>query len=44
MTIVATNKIEGAAGELFRASPTPSEGQLFLRSTTNLYVVGKRQK
>ncbi len=44
MTIVASNKIEGAPGELFRASPTPSEGQLFLRSTTHLYVVGKRQK
>ena len=28
--------------EIFRASPTPSDGQLFIRSTTVLYCVGKK--
>lgn len=41
--IVAQSKIAGADGELFRASITPCEGQLLIRSTTNLYVVGERK-
>lgn len=41
--VVAENRIKGADGELFRASITPCEGQLLIRSTTTLYVVGKRK-
>ncbi len=41
--VVAESRIKGADGELFRASITPCEGQLLIRSTTNLYVVGKRK-
>jgi outer membrane protein assembly factor BamB len=44
MEIVATNTVNSEDGELFRASITPSEGQLFLRSDKALYCVGKRQK
>lgn len=41
--VVAESRIKGADGELFRASITPCEGQLLIRSTTNLYFVGKRK-
>ena len=41
--VVAENKIEGALDEIFRATPTPSEGQLFIRSTSVLYCIGKRK-
>lgn len=39
--IVARNKVGAAPGELFRASITPCEGQLFIRSDRMLYCVGK---
>lgn len=32
----------GSDEEIFRATPTPCEGQLFIRSTKVLYCVGKR--
>lgn len=41
--VVAESRIKGTEGELFRASITPCDGQLLIRSTTNLYFVGKRQ-
>ncbi|MBT4867543.1 MAG: PQQ-like beta-propeller repeat protein, partial [Planctomycetaceae bacterium] len=43
MEIVATNKVAAADEEVFRASLTPSDGQLFLRSTQVLYCIGKRK-
>jgi outer membrane protein assembly factor BamB len=42
LEIVAENEFPSGTGELFRASPTPSDGQIFLRSTSMLYCVGKR--
>jgi outer membrane protein assembly factor BamB len=42
--IIATNSVGAADDELFRASITPSDGQLFLRSDQNLYCVGTRTK
>jgi outer membrane protein assembly factor BamB len=44
MKIVATNSVEAAADEEFRASITPSDGQLFLRSNQHLYCVGVRKE
>jgi outer membrane protein assembly factor BamB len=41
LKIVARSKVEGS-GETFRASPAASDGQLFLRSDSALYCVGKR--
>lgn len=41
--VVAENKIKGADGELFRASITPCDGQLLIRSTTTLYAVGSKK-
>lgn len=41
--VVANNSVGAAEGELFRASITPSEGQLFFRSDQNLYCVGQRK-
>lgn len=43
LDVVATNDIGAGKGELFRASITPSEGQVFLRSDKFLYCVGKRK-
>lgn len=40
--IVAENEISPADDEIFRASPTPSDGQIFLRSQSVLYCIGKR--
>lgn len=40
--VLATNDI-GAGGEIFRASPTPSDGRLLLRSDRALYCIGSRQ-
>jgi len=42
LNVVARNEIEVAEGELFRSSLAPSDGQIFMRSTTTLYCVGKR--
>jgi outer membrane protein assembly factor BamB len=41
LEVVAQNTITGAGAELFRASLTPSRGQIFSRSTTTLYCLGK---
>jgi len=41
--IVARNKITAGPGEIFRASLTPSDGQVFLRSDRTLYCIGKRK-
>jgi outer membrane protein assembly factor BamB len=41
--IVARNKIGALKGELFRATITPSDGQIFIRSDRTLYCVGKRK-
>lgn len=42
-TLVARNKLSKQAGEIYRSSITPSDGQLFIRSTKNLYCIGKRK-
>ncbi|HVX11465.1 MAG TPA: PQQ-binding-like beta-propeller repeat protein [Pirellulales bacterium] len=39
---VAQNKIDIEGDEVFRASPAPCEGQLFLRSDRALYCIGSR--
>jgi len=41
LKLVAENRLTSADDEIFRASPTPSKGQLFIRSTKVLYCVGK---
>ncbi len=41
LKVVAENKINGASDEIFRASPTPAQGQLLIRSNKVLYCVGK---
>jgi outer membrane protein assembly factor BamB len=43
LNIVARNRIKGGSDEIFRGSITPSDGQLFIRSTQGLYCVGKRK-
>ena len=40
--IVAENSLTPAKDEIFRASLTPCDGQLFIRSTSVLYCVGKK--
>jgi outer membrane protein assembly factor BamB len=42
MKIVATNKLDSPAEELFRAAIVPSLGQLFIRSTKNLYCIADK--
>jgi outer membrane protein assembly factor BamB len=43
LKIVATNQLTpGSDEEIFRASPTPCDGRLFIRSTKILYCVGKK--
>jgi outer membrane protein assembly factor BamB len=44
LEIVAESKLPCSDEEIFRASPTPSNGQLFIRSTKVLYAVGKATK
>ncbi|HVX63941.1 MAG TPA: PQQ-binding-like beta-propeller repeat protein [Pirellulales bacterium] len=44
LEIVARNQLAPEADEIFRASPTPCEGQLLLRSDRALYCIGKRNK
>jgi outer membrane protein assembly factor BamB len=41
LKVLARNVIDPSPGELFRAVPTPSGGQFFLRSDRVLYCVGK---
>jgi outer membrane protein assembly factor BamB len=41
LKVVAENKIGAGQDEIFRASPTPSGGQILLRSNSVLYCVGK---
>ncbi len=38
--VVARNRIESPAEEVFRASITPLEGRLYLRSTSKLHCIG----
>jgi len=40
LEIVARNSVGAGAGEIFRASPAPIGGALYLRSTTSLYRIG----
>ena len=40
--IIGRNTVGPAKGEIFRATLTPSDGQIFLRSDRMLYCVGKR--
>ena len=40
---VARNELSPAPEEIFRSSPTPSEGQLLLRSDHVLYCIGQRK-
>ena len=40
--IVRQNRLEPGAGEIFRASITPLDGQLFIRSNKVLYCIGRR--
>jgi outer membrane protein assembly factor BamB len=44
LEIVAESNLPCSDEEIFRASPTPSNGQLFIRSTKVLYAVGKATK
>jgi outer membrane protein assembly factor BamB len=44
MKVVARNTVDASDEENFRASITPGEGQVFLRSDSNLYCIGKRQR
>ncbi len=39
--IMATNNAGAKAGEIFRASPVPDKGRIFLRSNTTLYCIEK---
>jgi outer membrane protein assembly factor BamB len=41
LTIVATSKLESPNDELFRSAIVPSLGQLFIRSTKNLYCIAE---
>jgi len=41
LEVVAENPLPATASEIFRATPTPCEGQIFIRSTTMLYCIGK---
>lgn len=41
LKVVAENVVGAAASEIFRASLSPSNGQLFARSHTHLYCIGK---
>jgi outer membrane protein assembly factor BamB len=41
LQVVAENELSAGKDEIFRASPTPCDGQLFIRSTSVLYCIGK---
>jgi outer membrane protein assembly factor BamB len=40
LKLVAENSVGGKKTDFFRASPTPSGGQIFLRSRSHLYCIG----
>lgn len=40
--IVATSKVKAEEGEIFRAALVPCQGQIFIRSTRNLYCIGAK--
>ena len=42
LEVVAENELPAGKDEIFRASPTPCDGQLFIRSTSVLYCIGKK--
>jgi outer membrane protein assembly factor BamB len=42
LNVVATSKIVPADGEVFRAALVPCQGQIFIRSTRNLYCIGAK--
>lgn len=42
LEIVAQNELPADKEEIFRASPSPVQRQLFIRSTTVLYCIGKK--
>ena len=42
LKILARNTVESSAEEIFRATPTPCRGQIFLRSDRVLYCVGPK--
>jgi outer membrane protein assembly factor BamB len=44
LDVVSRNKIDAEGDEVFRASPVPCEGQLFLRSDRALYCIGRRSQ
>ena len=44
MKIVSRNTVDSSDEEIFRSSLTPSEGQVFLRSDSVLYCIGKRKR
>jgi outer membrane protein assembly factor BamB len=44
LEVVATNKIRSASDEIFRASLTPCDEQMFIRSDRALYCVGTRKE
>ena len=41
LEVVAENELPAGTDEIFRATPTPAEGRMFIRSTRVLYCVGK---
>ena len=42
LKIVAENDLPAEKDQIFRATPTPSDGKLFVRSTSVLYCIGKK--
>src|SRR5262245_60967998 len=42
LEVVAENQLTAGPNEIFRASPTPCDGQIFIRSTSVLYCLGKK--
>jgi outer membrane protein assembly factor BamB len=44
MNVVAENIVNAAPAEIFRASLSPSSGQIFARSRTHLYCIGNANK
>ena len=44
LDIVAENSLPADSQEIFRASITPSDGQLFIRSTSVLYCIDKKSE
>lgn len=44
MKVASLNTVDSSSEEIFRASLTPSEGQVFLRSNSVLYCIGNRKR